>query len=83
MNVPEWLTRRGSFLRARALWAALFALAALVIRAASPSPPPRTPEGVAAMLGAAVGGEVRPDERCAQRARETPSQSSSLKALPD
>jgi hypothetical protein len=51
-----------SFLRARAFWAAVFAVAAVVLRTAAPSPPPCTVEGVAAMLGAAVGGEVRPDD---------------------
>ncbi len=56
------LRRASPHLRARALWAGLFALAALALRVAGPSLPTRSAEGVAAMLGAAVGGEVRPDD---------------------
>ncbi len=49
-------------LRARALWAAFFALVALAAALLRPSPPARTAEGVATMLGEAVGGEVRADD---------------------
>ncbi len=49
-------------LRARALWAAFFALVALVLGFLRPSPPQRSAEGVASMLGEAAGGEVRPDD---------------------
>ncbi len=60
MNPTLWLTKASPHLRARALWAGLFALVALLLQAAGPSPPPPTAEGVAEMLGAAVGGgEVR------------------------
>jgi hypothetical protein len=62
MNPTLWLSNARPYLRARAPWAAIFACLGLVLRFASPSPPPRTAEGVAAMLGAAVGGEVRPDD---------------------
>ncbi len=62
MNPPLWLTKARPYLRARALWAAIFAVVGLVLRVAGPTPPPRTAEGVAAMLGAAVGGEVRADD---------------------
>jgi hypothetical protein len=62
MNPRLWLTKGGLFLRPRALWAAVFAIVALFLRCSTPSPPERTAEGVAAMLGAAVGGEVRPDD---------------------
>lgn len=62
MTPPPWLTKGGLHLRNRALWAAVFAVVALLVRLRLPSPPPRTAEGVAAMLGAAVGGEVRPDD---------------------
>jgi hypothetical protein len=58
----EPLTKARAHLRARAPWAAAFALAGIVAGAAGPSPPERTTEGVAAMLGAAAGGEVRPDD---------------------
>jgi hypothetical protein len=56
------LTKARAHLRARALWAGVFALVGLAFGAASPAPPERTTEGVAAMLGAAAGGEVRPDD---------------------
>ena len=49
-------------LRARALWAAFFALVALAAALLRPAPPARTAEGVATMLGEAVGGEVRADD---------------------
>jgi hypothetical protein len=49
-------------LRARALWAAFFALAALALRLMRPAPPPRSAEGVATMLGDAVSGEVRAED---------------------
>jgi hypothetical protein len=49
-------------LRARALWAAFFALVALVLGFLRPAPPSRTAEGVATMLGEAAGGEVRADD---------------------
>lgn len=49
-------------LRARALWAAFFALVALAVAVLRPAPPARTAEGVATMLGEAVGGEVRADD---------------------
>ncbi|MFO0760322.1 MAG: hypothetical protein U0359_27825 [Byssovorax sp.] len=62
MNLPPRLSQSGRFLRARALWAVVFAIVAAGARLAGPAPPPRTPEGVAAMLGAAVGGEVRPED---------------------
>jgi hypothetical protein len=62
MNPTIWLSKASPYLRARALWAAIFALAALVHATAAPSLPPRTAEGIAAMLGAAAGGEVRPDD---------------------
>jgi hypothetical protein len=62
MNLPPRLTQGGRFLRARALWAVVFAIAGASLRFALPSPPPRSPEGVAALLGAAVNGEVRPDD---------------------
>ena len=62
MNPTIWLSKARPYLRARALWAAIFASVALVLRFTEPAPPPRTAEGVAAMLGAAVGGEVRPDD---------------------
>ena len=48
--------------RARALWATFFALVALVLGLTRPAPPSRTAEGVATMLGEAVGGEVRADD---------------------
>lgn len=57
-----WLTKAWQDLRARALWAAIFALVGLFASCAAPAPPPRTTEGVAAMLGEAAGGEVRPDD---------------------
>jgi hypothetical protein len=62
MNATSWLERASPHLRARALWAALFALAGVVRVAVGSSPPPATPEGVAAMLGAAVDGDVRADD---------------------
>ncbi|APR81557.1 Cobalt-zinc-cadmium resistance protein [Minicystis rosea] len=62
MHPTFWLTKASPERRARALWAAIFALVALFASCAGPTPPPRTTEGVAAMLGAAVGGEVRPDD---------------------
>ncbi len=66
MDSTPWLTKARSkvspHLRARALWAGLFAVIALLRAGAAPSPPPRTSEGVAAMLGAAVGGQVRSDD---------------------
>jgi hypothetical protein len=62
MNLPPRLTHGGRFLRARALWAVVFAIAAAGLRLGRPAPPPRSPEGVAALLGEAVGGEVRPDD---------------------
>ena len=44
-------------------WLALgVAAAALGSRCTTPAPPPRTVEGIAAMLGRAVGGEVSPDD---------------------
>jgi len=49
-------------LRARALWAAFFAMVALVLRFTRPAPPPRTAEGVATMLSDAASGEVRADD---------------------
>src|SRR5512132_1306241 len=49
-------------LRARALWAAFFALVALAVALLRPAPPARTAEGVATMLGEAVSGEVRADD---------------------
>src|SRR4051812_2244714 len=62
MNPTPWLTKGSQYLRARALWAAVFALIALSLRLFRPAPPPRTADGVAAMLGAAVGGQVGPDD---------------------
>lgn len=62
MTPTFWLTKASPHLRARAAWAGIFALAALVMAFTRPAPPPRTAEGVAAMLGAAVGGEVRADD---------------------
>src|SRR5262245_18994580 len=62
MNLPPWLTKGGYHLRARALWAGAFALIALLWRFSVPGPPPRTAEGVAAMLGDAVDGQVRADD---------------------
>src|SRR5262245_12866810 len=62
MNPRLWLTKGGLFLRPRALWAAVFGFCALVLRCSAPSPPRGTAEGVAAMLGAAAGGEVRADD---------------------
>ena len=62
MNPTLWLSQARPYLRARAPWAAIFACLGVVLRFLQPSPPPRTAEGVAAMLGAAVGGEVRPDD---------------------
>jgi hypothetical protein len=56
------LAKASPHLRSRALWAAAFVLAALVHAVSSPAPAPRSAEGVAAMLGAAAGGEVRPDD---------------------
>ena len=56
------LPKARAHLRARALWAGGFALAGLVAGLGAPSPPERTTLGVAAMLGAAAGGEVRPDD---------------------
>ena len=48
---------------ARAVGSSLGAAALAVIRAlAAPAPPERSTSGVAAILGRAVGGEVRPDE---------------------
>ena len=49
-------------LRARALWAAFFALVALAVALLRPAPPARTAEGVATMLGEAASGEVRADD---------------------
>jgi hypothetical protein len=40
----------------------LFGLLAIFVRALSPAPPPRTLEGLAAMLGRAVDGAVEPGE---------------------
>jgi hypothetical protein len=62
MDPTLWLTKARPHLRARALWAAIFAVLALFVSCAAPAPPPRTTEGVAAMLGAAVGAQVRPDD---------------------
>jgi hypothetical protein len=62
MNSTPWLTKGGSYLRAHALMMGVFAAVALVARLRVPAPPPRTAEGVAAMLGAEVAGEVRPDD---------------------
>lgn len=62
MNPTLWLSQARPYLRARAPWAAIFAFLGVLLRFLQPSPPPRTAEGVAAMLGAAVGGEVRPDD---------------------
>lgn len=62
MNPKLRLTNGKAFLRARALWAVLFACASLVLCVATPSPPPCTTAGVASMLGAAVGGTVQPDD---------------------
>jgi hypothetical protein len=62
MNPMLWLTNASPHLRARAAWAAVFAIVALFASCAAPAPPPRTAEGVAAMLGDAVGGEVRADD---------------------
>ncbi len=60
---PTMALRRASpHLRARALWVGVFALAALLLQAAGPSLPTRSAEGVAAMLGGAVGGEVRAED---------------------
>ena len=56
------LTKARAHLRARALWAGMIALVGLAFGVSAPSPPERTTEGVAAMLGAAAGGEVRPDD---------------------
>ncbi len=66
LSLTKALTKARSkaspYARARAIWAGLFALVAMLRAAASSSPPPRTAEGVAAMLGASVGGEVRSDD---------------------
>lgn len=62
MNSTPWLTKGGSYLRAHALFAGVFAVIALSLRLRVPAPPERTAEGVAAMLGAEVSGEVRPDD---------------------
>jgi len=65
MNPTLWLTNASPHLRARALWAALFALGALGVGATGTSPPPPTAEGVAAMLGASIGeggGTVRSED---------------------
>ena len=62
MNPTLWLSNARPYLRARAPWAVIFACLGLVLHLTDPSPPPRTAEGVAAMLGAAVGGAVRPDD---------------------
>lgn len=40
----------------------MVATCALVVRLSVESPPPPTPEGVATMLGGAIGGAVQPDE---------------------
>lgn len=61
MRFPVWLTKAGAHLRARGPLVLAVGLAATVTRAALPAPPPRTVEGVAAMLGREAGGEVRPD----------------------
>jgi hypothetical protein len=60
--MAPWSTRARDHLRGRAVWAAIFAVIGLIWTIVSPAPPPRTAEGVAAMLGAAVGGTVRPDD---------------------
>jgi len=62
MNSTPWLTKGGSYLRARALFVAVCVAVALLGRLRAPLPPPRTAEGVAAMLGAEVSGEVRADD---------------------
>lgn len=58
----DWSTKARDHLRGRALWAAIFAVLGLILTLASPSPPPRTAEGVASLLGASVGGTVRADD---------------------
>lgn len=62
MTPTLWLTNGSKHLRARAVWAAIFAFVALFVGLAATPPPPRTPEGVAAMLGASVAAEVRADD---------------------
>jgi hypothetical protein len=58
----DWSQRARDHLRGRALWAAICALIGLISTLLTPSPPPRTAEGVASLLGAAVHGTVRPDD---------------------
>ncbi len=59
----RWLRERSlAYARPRWLLAALAVLAALAGAVGRPSPPARSVEAVAVMLGAAAGGEVRPDD---------------------
>ncbi|HVY45001.1 MAG TPA: hypothetical protein VHB21_03940, partial [Minicystis sp.] len=62
MPLPDRLAPALRHLSARAAWAGGAAALGLFVRCAAPAPPARTVEGVAAMLGSAVGGEVRPED---------------------
>ncbi len=63
-TLQTWLARADPHVLARAKWALLLGLVALLVSLGDPAPPPRTAEGVAAMLGRALdgGGEVRADD---------------------
>src|SRR5262249_42195363 len=60
-SLPDPLRKLRDHAAPRVWIGAVAALTALVARCATPAPPPRTVEGIAAMLGASVGGTVRPD----------------------
>ena len=62
MNLVPWLARAGRHVRARALFAALFGVVGLWAAVRAPAPPAHEPKGIAAMLGAAAGGEVSADD---------------------
>jgi hypothetical protein len=62
MPIPEALSTFAAHLKRRGAWALGAAAIGVVSSCASPAPPARTVEGVAAMLASAAGGDVRAED---------------------